>query len=542
MKKKLGGFGIKKKSYRLMMKKMATVLGISMTAMLTLSGCSYMGIDYIAKGIAVIIRYVNYDDYNNSGNQGNQNNGHGNGGNQNGSGQQYPGGSQNNGNGGVTFADEIIQYDEGVVATGPIVVHPETFFMVEHYNDITYDQAIAEYDISNNYKILGGYGYPSINSKCAETANYDYFADKSIEYAYYEQDIPNYVSGQYNSVLPVYVSCFNGFSEEMAASISEFNGNPYIYSNDDENPFYKPEADKRQRIHDGLVELYGEELAEEYFENYLRVLEMDFIEFVYLAADYSTQTMTGSTVYGGTYFLELDDSGEEGVMYVADVMIDPYTYEIGVQNPDNWLSYKIKLADDGMTYRLYYESGFSMDYEKASDNYLVGYVAEDSKAFHDIVGIEICAENYFYPNCGAAYLTSYGDLNQAKTPKITMRDGSIAVNPQFEFLDGNMLTISFDSVLNYQTGEETEYSVSYTVCYGLIGYLHDSNCGFVLKDDSGIYYFGYDRYDAFGSEMDGPDADGEGEPGNGNTDDDDNPFGDSENTVTANCQPVEFIV
>lgn len=503
-----------------MKKKFLTIMSIAIALMLTLSGCGFRSIINLAKSAAEAVKgHDDSDDddddnvngNNNSGNQGIV---------------QYPDPNSPQG-----FGDEIVQNEDGVLEVGPNVLDDGTLFYVTHdYTDITYDQALEIVDNSQNYKILGAYAYPNIKRKCSETANYDYFSNKSIEYGLYDQYINGYNSSSYDSVLPVYVSCFNGYNEEFASSISEFTGTAYYTY--DFNPFLNADKHTKQIVYDELVAEFGEELAEEYYANYLQVLSSNYIEFVYLTVDNVTGLVTGTAIYGGMYFLELDDEGE-GRLIVADVMIDTDTYEMSIQNPDHWLMYDIVMSDDNNGYTLYYND-FSMNYSKTTDNYLIGYVGEDSQAFHDIVSIQFCdADNYYYPECGAAYISDYSCLTNAmNNPRIILRDGSSAVDPVVEFLDGNKVIITFEYIQSTDL-EIIPYSVEYTVEYYLIGFMHNRNFGFVLVEDEIPYYFMFDSYDSYGDYLEGdpehaPSPDGSDDPDSQGDTDIDIIFGDSD--------------
>lgn len=244
-----------------MKKKFLTLVGVSLSSILLLTGCTLPSIFDMADSLVAAI----YGDNNNNGNNGNNNNGNNNG--NNGQGQNNP----DPNNGGQGIATEITQYEDGVLANGPNVIDDGIYFYVSHgYSDITYNEALELVSDSQNYMILGAYAYPRISNKCSETANYDFFSNKSIEYGMYDQQISGYTGQYYDSVLPAYITCFNGYNDEFADSISEFSGKSFL--NNDDNPFYAVDEDKKQRIYDELCEEYGETRAEEYYANYLQIL------------------------------------------------------------------------------------------------------------------------------------------------------------------------------------------------------------------------------------------------------------------------------
>lgn len=462
-----------------MKKKVFTLLSIAVAMATMLTGCTPSVVYRAGYSLGELFRDENDDPSGNNGNNGNAGNA-GNNGNNNGNNNTDPG-----------FQG---QENPGVVNVGPNVIRHDTYYNVVHsYNDVDAEEVAMFASSEQNYKILGGYAYHTINNKCTDSADYDYFNNKSVEYAIYEQMITGYSSSYYESVVPVYIECITGYSDEFADNVSCFTGKTY-YSNDD-NPFYNATSEKKQGIHDELIEYYGEEVGEEYYNNYLTVLSSYFIMTYSLTADPTTEEMTGKGGYGGMYFVEVDDNGE-GTLYIADVLIDVNTYEMNIQNPNGWLKYDIAISEDGKSYMLTEKNGFSLTYEKATDHYLIGNVLNESSSFHDIVGIKYADDYYETPSCSKAYNWCYDELKGAvNNPEISLKDGSIAVDPIIEFGDDNTVTISFEAVYNPETREETEYSFKCTAEYGLIGFLHDVNNGFTLTDDTGTYYFLFSSYD-----------------------------------------------
>ena len=459
-----------------MKKKILTIILMLSMSVLLLTGC---GMPNIRDAIGNMTGQGN--NANNSSNN-NNNNGNNNPGNNGGN-----GGNQSGAGGSVAVTSDF-----GILHEGPNTIRNDMYFYVEHTKaDITYEEAVKKADRNQNYLLLGSYSYPDIKDRCPNEADYTFFNDKAMEYAYYEQVINGYRSGSLEAVVPAYLTFFVGYSDEFAEGIYGYTGKSFYNMND--NPFYRVDEAKKKKIHDNLVSKYGSKQAEQYYRNYLKVLETTFMEYYYITADEITGECYGHGSYCGTYFVDIDDNGE-GTLTIVDVLIDINTFEMSIQNPKEWLVYDIKMVEGGNSFVLTSDTGFSLRYDRTSDRYLVGYVANNENAYHDIVGIEICDEGYYKPYCGEAVDQSYVDLENAlKSAKIVMSDGSVAVNPSIEFNQYNTIKISFSTVYNYDTKKETPRKVSITARYALIGYMHGQNDGFVLCDASGYSMFLFDR-------------------------------------------------
>lgn len=388
---------------------------------------------------------------------------------------------------------------EGELPLGDITIYDDIFFYVAHdETDVRFDDAIRPGDIKDNNVILGAYAYTSLKEYSHEDADYTDIASRQLDFAYYQQDIEWNKTTDCESVVPVYTYAMLGSSKEFANSTYAYMGVQY---SPDENPFYEPTLEKQQKIYVDLIMNYGEELGNEYFANYQKVLSSSFVSLVFLMADPNTNSVVDTMTYGGMYLTDVDENGD-GEIKIVDVLIDPYTFEMQLENPDYWVTYQIDMADDWNSYTLTGYNGCSIQLMRTDDNYLMGYVSSDQEAYMGIAGMNVASQDYYTPK--SSYLE--GDESKlpiyASFPEIIMTDGTMAIDPVVEFSDGNIITIEFDEVYSYATKERTPRRVSISCRYSLIGISDGSNVGFALTDGDKTYYYTYDQNSYFESKLD----------------------------------------
>lgn len=385
-------------------------------------------------------------------------------------------------------AEPVQELADGELPIGPMNFTDEVFFYIDHASDTTMDEAISEQDIVNNNMLWGGYAYVGLKDFTMSTADYSVLADRALEFMIYKQDLSWNMAEEYKTVLPVYTFGMLGNSREFADSTFAFMG--IDYDNPQDNPFYDANLGKQRQVYKNLVDTYGEELANEYFANYQKILSSSFVVFNSLGTTDPSFSDGYITSYGGMYITDLDANGD-GTMTIVDVYIDPETFEMNLENPDHWVTYDIDMSDDWNSYTMSYKDIASIKLFKTSDNYLMGFAANDSNAYNDIAGFYIADSDFYTPYTDGRdeedeYINSY-----AQFPMIIMTDGTVAVDPVITFGDDNMLSVSFEKVYNLAYGTEEDNPVSFTARYSLIGYGDGTNGGFALTDSSGTYYYNY---------------------------------------------------
>lgn len=389
--------------------------------------------------------------------------------------------------------------ENGELADGNFVISDEVYYSIDHSSDVGYDDAFRNYSVRNNNMLWGGYAYIGLRDGSMNQVDTSVFNGKNVFFKKYVQDVSWNPSEAIESVVPVYTFCMMGNSREFAQSTYAFMG--IMYDSEEENPFYDATFKKQQQVYNNLISKYGEELANEYFANYQKVLNSSFIVTESLVATNTNSQDAGLTSYGSMYITSLDSNGD-GTMSLVDVMIDSETFEMSIENPDHWITYDIDMADDFSSYDISYTDGSKIRLYRTSDKYLVGFVGSDSGAFHDIAGFGVADESYYLPN-GAYSAENRDTIDVYKDFSfILMTDGTMAVDPVVTFNDDCTLTVSFDEVYNFSSKENEDRSVSFTARYSLIGCGDTTNGGFALTDDTGTYYYNYSQDSYLRSKID----------------------------------------
>lgn len=374
----------------------------------------------------------------------------------------------------------------GTLAPGEFVISDEIYYMIDHENDVSYEEAFSGKNTKNSNMLWGGYAYTEVKDKSFSLADYTVLNDKCIYFKKYVQDLEWNPSENYSSVVPVYSFGMMGNSREFAESTFAFVGMKYESNQD--NPFYDATPKKQKMVYNSLMDEYGEELANEYFANYQKILNTPFVVLTYVVPNEEGTGIDSISTYGSTYIADLDDNGD-GTLTIVDVLIDPDTFEMKVENPDHWITYDVDMADDFDYYDVSYADGSQIRLYRTSDKYLTGFVGSDAGAYNGIAGFGIADKDYYFPEgynteANKSEIDLYTDFSF-----ILMTDGTMAVNPIVTFGEKNTISVSFEEVYNFASNESEERVVNFKARYSLIGCGDTVNGGFALTDSTGTYCY-----------------------------------------------------